>query len=74
MAAMFLLAIKKGKSLRVTGRGGPQGCETSRLPHLLDKLFIDGGDVFSLTRRPAFTSHENFWYSFLLVAELTPGP
>jgi hypothetical protein len=26
----------KGKAIPVTVRGGPQGCETSRLPHLLD--------------------------------------
>jgi hypothetical protein len=29
----------KGKAIPVTGRGGPQGCETSRLPHFL--LTID---------------------------------
>jgi hypothetical protein len=27
---------KKGKVIPVTGRGGPQGCETSRLPQFLD--------------------------------------
>jgi hypothetical protein len=26
----------KGKASPVTGRGGPSGCETSRLPHILD--------------------------------------
>jgi hypothetical protein len=26
---------KKGKSIPVTSREGPQGCETSRLPHFL---------------------------------------
>jgi hypothetical protein len=26
---------KKGKTIPVTGREGPQGCETSRLPHFL---------------------------------------
>jgi hypothetical protein len=25
----------KGKPIHVTGRGDPQGCETSRLPHFL---------------------------------------
>jgi hypothetical protein len=33
------------------GRGGPQDCETSRLPHFLDNRFIDGGEV-SLTAPP----------------------
>jgi hypothetical protein len=32
---------KKGKVIPVTGRGGPQGCETSRLPHFLDNLLTD---------------------------------
>jgi hypothetical protein len=29
----------------VTGSGGPQGCETSRLPHFLDSLLVDGSEV-----------------------------
>jgi hypothetical protein len=45
---------KKGKAIRVTGRGGPQGCETTRLPHFLYSRFTDGGKVVSLTRRPPF--------------------
>jgi hypothetical protein len=28
----------KGKVIPVTGRGGPQGCETSRLAHFLDNV------------------------------------
>jgi hypothetical protein len=28
----------KGKTIPVTGRGGPQGCETSRLPHFLENI------------------------------------
>jgi hypothetical protein len=27
---------KQGKAILVTGHGGPQGFETSRLPHFLD--------------------------------------
>jgi hypothetical protein len=42
---------KKGKAIPVTGRGGPQGRETSRLPHFLDNRLTDGGEVASLTRR-----------------------
>jgi hypothetical protein len=26
---------KKGKAIPATGNGGPQACETSRLPHFL---------------------------------------
>jgi hypothetical protein len=40
-----------GKAIPVTGRGGPLGCETSRLPHFLDNRPTDGGEVISLTRR-----------------------
>jgi hypothetical protein len=64
----------KGKAIPVTGREGPQGCETSRLPHFLDNRLTDGGKVVSLTRRSPFTPHEDSCYSFLLEAESTPGP
>jgi hypothetical protein len=62
------------KAIPVTGRGGPQGCETLRLPHFLGHRFIDGGKVVSLNRRPPFTPREDSWYSFLLEAESTPWP
>jgi hypothetical protein len=45
----------KGKAIAVTGRGGPYGCETSRLPHFLYNRLTDGGEVVSFTRRPTFT-------------------
>jgi hypothetical protein len=45
----------KGKVIPVTGRGGTQCCETSRLPHFLDSQLTDGGEVVDLTRRPPFT-------------------
>jgi hypothetical protein len=43
----------KGKAIPVTGRTGPLGCETSRLPHFLQNRLIDGREVVSRTRRPA---------------------
>jgi hypothetical protein len=46
--------VLKCKAIPVTGRGGPQGCETSRLPHFTDSRLTDGGEV-SLTRRPPLT-------------------
>jgi hypothetical protein len=46
---------KKGKAITVTGRGGPYGCETSRLPHFLDNWLTYDGEVASLTRPPLFT-------------------
>jgi hypothetical protein len=61
------------KAIPVTDRGGPQGCETSRLSYFLDNRLTDGGEVVSLTRRRPITPQEDFWYSFLLEAESTPG-
>jgi hypothetical protein len=52
---------KKGKAIPVTGRAGPQGCETSRLPHFLDNRLTDDGKVVSLTHRPPFTPQEDSW-------------
>jgi hypothetical protein len=44
----------KGKTIPVTVRGGPQGCETLRFPHFLDNWLTDGCEVVSLTLRPPF--------------------
>jgi hypothetical protein len=41
----------KLKAIPATGRGGPWGCETSRLPHFLDNRLTDGGEVVSLKHR-----------------------
>jgi hypothetical protein len=46
---------KKNTAIPVTGRGGPWGCERSKLPHFLDNRLTDGGEVVSLTRRLLFT-------------------
>jgi hypothetical protein len=53
----------KGKTIPVTGRRSPQGRETSRLSHFLEKWLTDGSDVFSLMRRPAVLyPQEDSWY------------
>jgi hypothetical protein len=39
------------KAIPVTGRGDPQVCETSRLPHFLDNRLRDCSEVVSFTRR-----------------------
>jgi hypothetical protein len=67
-------SAKIGKVFPVTGRGGPLGCETSRLPYFTDNRLTDGGEDVSLTRRQtAFYPQKDTWYSFLLEAETTPG-
>jgi hypothetical protein len=63
---VVMLECKGGgndKAVLVTGRGGQQDCETSRLPHSLDSR---------LRCQPY--PQEDSWYSFLLEAESTPGP
>jgi hypothetical protein len=49
-----------GKAIPVTGRGGPQDCDTSRLPHFLDNRLKDGGEVVSLTLRSHLYPQEDF--------------
>jgi hypothetical protein len=53
-----LYNLVKGKAIPVTGRGGPYGCETSRLPHFLDNPLTDGDESVSLTRRTPFIPRE----------------
>jgi hypothetical protein len=48
-----LNGIKKVEAIPVTGRGGPQSCETLRLPHFLDNQLTDDGEN-RVTRRPPF--------------------
>jgi hypothetical protein len=63
----------KGKAIPLTGREGPYGYKTSRLPHFLDNRLTDGGKVVSPKRRPPLPQNYS-WYSFLLEAESNPGP
>jgi hypothetical protein len=60
--AVVTIYIKEKKAILVRSCGGPQGCETRRLPHFLD---IYGGEADSLSHRPPFTPQEDSWYSFL---------
>jgi hypothetical protein len=36
--------VRLSKAILVTGCGGPEGCETSGLPHFLDTWLTDGGE------------------------------
>jgi hypothetical protein len=42
---LFWMTREKKIDIPVIGREGPQGWETSRLPHFLDNRFTDGGEV-----------------------------
>jgi hypothetical protein len=53
-----VLQMKKGKAIPVTGRGCPEGCETSRLPRFLDSRLIDGGEGVSLMSQLPYTSRK----------------
>jgi hypothetical protein len=64
----------KGEAIPITGRGGPEGCETSKLSHFLDSRLTGGGEIVSLTRGPPFTPQKDYWYLFPLQAESIPGP
>jgi hypothetical protein len=71
---ILLFRNKKDKAILVTGREGPQGYETLRLPHFPDNRLIDGGEAVSHTSQSPFTPQEDSWYLFMLGTESTPGP
>jgi hypothetical protein len=64
----------RDKANPVTGRRGPQRCETSRIPHFLDNRLTDGGEAIKPYEPAALYIHEESWYSFLLESESTLGP
>jgi hypothetical protein len=45
-----MLKRKKGKAMPVTGHGGPEGCEMSRLPHFSGQTGCKGVDLINLLR------------------------
>jgi hypothetical protein len=47
--------MSKGKAIPVTGCGGPEVRETSRLPHFLDNRLTDGSEFVKVTSLPPFT-------------------
>jgi hypothetical protein len=51
----YIYNQKKGKAIPLTGREGPEGCETSRLPHFIVNRLTDGGEVVSPTCQLPFT-------------------
>jgi hypothetical protein len=75
LSIIIIIIIIRGKANPVTGRGGRQGYETSRLPHCIDNRLADGDEVVSPTRRQdTLYPQVDSGYSFLFETELTPGP
>jgi hypothetical protein len=66
--------VKKGKVIPVTGHGGPQVCETSRIPHFLDSRLTDGAKVVSLTRRLPLTPPGRFLVLISVRGWVSPRP
>jgi hypothetical protein len=62
----FFKSYKTCNAIIVTGRGGPYGCETSRLPRFLDNQLTGVGEVVSGTLRTPFTRRKipgtHFYY------------
>jgi hypothetical protein len=63
----------KAKAVPLQAWVGPEGSRKLRFPHYMTTA-QDGGKVVSLTHRPPLPPRKCSWYSFLLVAESTPGP
>jgi len=57
----------------ITGPMCPEGSRKLRFPDYVT-MAQDVGKVVSLTQQLLFTPRKYSWYSFLLEAELTPGP
>jgi hypothetical protein len=51
---------RRRKAIAVTGRRDIKGCDMFRIPHRLDNLLRDGGEIMSLTRRPCSTLQTEF--------------
>jgi hypothetical protein len=58
MSYMQLDMLKKVK-LSLQKAVEAHSCETSRIPHFLEKRLKIGGEVVSLTRLPCFTPQED---------------
>jgi hypothetical protein len=48
-------------------------CETPKISHFLDNRLTYGGENFSLTQRPPFTTPERFLVLISVRAESIPG-
>ena len=64
---------QKSKAVPLQAWSGPEGSRKLRFPDFMT-MAQDGGKVVSLTHQPPLPLRKYTWYSFLLEAELTPGP
>jgi hypothetical protein len=63
-----------GRGLRSAVIGATRNAKPWTSPRFLDSRLRDGADGASLKRRPLSTPQEDYWDSFLLEAEASPGP
>jgi hypothetical protein len=62
------------KAVPLQAWSGPEGSRKLRFPDFMT-VAQDGGKVVNLTHRPPLPPGNKYtWYSFLLEAELIPGP
>jgi hypothetical protein len=53
----------KLKAIPVTDRGGLWGCEMLRIPHCVENLFTNGGEVVSPTHPPLSTPQKHYFFA-----------
>ena len=57
-----------------SGLDRPQGFQEVETPRIFKQSAHKGGKVVRPAHWPSLPPREDFWYSFLLEAESTPGP
>ena len=64
----------KGKAIPLQALCRPLGFQEVEAPKIYRQSALEDGKVVSLTHRPPLPPREDSWYTFLLEAEVTPGP
>ena len=65
--------LRQGKAVPLQAGSDPEGSRKLKFPNYIT-MAQDGCKVVSLTHRPPLPPRKYSWYSFLLEAELIPGP
>jgi hypothetical protein len=67
-------SVKLWQSNPIPDLDKPLGFQEFEVPRISRQSAHEGGKVVSPTHRPRLAPRKYSWYSFLLEAELTPGP